>query len=151
MILILVVAVLLGLVAVFVAETASRRHRELLENCGQCGTARVLLDEELEDVHLNEKQRGEERSGAVDYHVWWCGTCEDGIVIRNVLFTVRSARCHGCGGDVEERVQALVPATLTRGGEFRVDLTCARCGHTQEFSRYTPKTAPASSPVGLRS
>ncbi|MCP3137748.1 hypothetical protein [Pyxidicoccus xibeiensis] len=109
--------------------------------CDRCGKARVLLDEESEDPHLDEGQRHEERLGTADYHVWWCGACEHGAVIRHAMTaTSRRVTCEKCGHDaVDEVSQTLSPATHVQGGEFVVRISCGSCGHKQRFWRYTPR------------
>ncbi|HZI14182.1 MAG TPA: hypothetical protein VE153_27690 [Myxococcus sp.] len=120
----------------------SRRTGEARpEVCERCGKARVLLDEQTEDLHLSEGQRIEEQAGSVDYHVWWCGSCEAGTVVRHELGSVsRFVRCEKCRlATATEVVQTLKPATPADGGEFRVQLSCQHCGHYQQFWRYTPR------------
>ncbi|MCY1022457.1 hypothetical protein [Pyxidicoccus sp. MSG2] len=109
--------------------------------CDRCGKARVLLDEETEDAHLDEGQRHEERLGTADYHVWWCEACERGTVVRHALeSTTRRVACEKCGHDAAQEVTRTVsPATHAQGGEFQVRLSCGGCGHTQRFWRYTPR------------
>ena len=111
------------------------------ERCDRCGNARVLLDEVAEDSHLDEGQRHEERLGSADYHVWWCGACERGTVVRHALLaTTRRVNCEKCGNDtVNEVAKTLTPATHGQGGEFLVQLSCEGCGHQQRFWRYTPR------------
>ncbi|WP_163864558.1 hypothetical protein [Myxococcus eversor] len=117
--------------------------RSALEVCNHCGQARTLLDEELDDVHLNDEQRRQEQSGAVDYHVWWCGYCEDGVVTRNAQFVQTVGVCRACSGRAEQSMKTVVPATATRGGELQVELACQGCGHLQRFWRYTPRVTLA--------
>jgi hypothetical protein len=118
-----------------------RKESARPEVCERCGKKRVLLDEEMEDVHLNEAQRHEEEDGAADYHVWWCGACEAGKVVRHDLrSTSKFVRCEKCQrAAATEVVQTLKPATTAKGGEFRVQVSCGRCGHHQQFWRYTPR------------
>jgi uncharacterized protein len=111
------------------------------EVCERCGKDRVLLDEEADDLHLNEGQRREEQLGSVDYHVWWCGACEAGTVVRHALLSVsKLVRCRKCRHvTATEVVQTLQPATSAQGGEFRVQMSCQHCGDSQRFWRYTPR------------
>ncbi|MFY2557138.1 hypothetical protein ACN469_05860 [Corallococcus terminator] len=121
----------------------SAPKRSELEVCNHCGQARMLLDEEMDDIHLNDEQRRQEQSGAVDYHVWWCGSCEDGVVTRNARFVQTVGVCRACRGRAEQSMQMVVPATATRGGELRMELACQSCGHLQRFWRYTPRATLA--------
>lgn len=109
--------------------------------CGRCGKARVLLGEETEDLHLDERQRREEQVGAADYHVWWCEACESGAVVRHALSSsTRVVGCEKCGrATVTEIAQTVQVATPAQGGEFRIHLSCQGCGHSQQFWRYTPR------------
>lgn len=115
------------------------------EVCERCGKDRVLLGEEMDDLHLNESQRQEEQAGSADYHVWWCETCERGAVVRHALLsTSRSVRCEKCRrATATEVVQTVKPATPSEGGEFRIQLSCQQCGHSQRFWRYTPRNRAA--------
>lgn len=149
MMLVLVVLVV-GFVVALALMFSSKSHgvaagpkRSELEVCNHCGQTRTLLDEELDDVHLNDEQRRQEQSGAVDYHVWWCGSCEDGVVTRNDQFVQTVGVCRACSGRAEQSMQIVVPATATRGGELRMELACQRCGHLQRFWRYTPRATLA--------
>ncbi len=120
----------------------SRRSRAVRpEVCDRCGKARVLLGEELEDVHLDERQRREEQLGAADYHVWWCEACEAGAVVRQALLSnTRVADCEKCGRPTATEIaQTVQAATRAQGGEFRIHLSCQGCGHSQRFWRYTPR------------
>lgn len=111
------------------------------EVCERCGKDRVLLDEATEDLHLSEGQRREEQLGSADYHVWWCGACEAGAVVRHGLVSVsKRVHCEKCGHvTANEVIQTVQPATSFQGGEFRVQLSCQHCGHSQRFWRYTPR------------
>lgn len=119
----------------------SRKQRQHPGHCSRCGSARVLLDEETEDAHLDEGQRHEERLGTADYDVWWCEACEQGVVVRHALqATERRVDCEKCGhAAAQEVIRTLNPATHAQGGEFQIRLSCGGCGHTQQFWRYTPR------------
>ncbi|QSQ25498.1 hypothetical protein JY651_11435 [Pyxidicoccus parkwayensis] len=119
----------------------SMERGEDLSRCDRCGKARVLLDEETEDAHLDEGQQHEERLGTADYHVWWCESCERGRVVRHALeATRRRVECEKCGHDAAQEVMKTVAAaTHVKGGELQVRLSCGGCGHTQQFVRYTPR------------
>ncbi|MFP2926564.1 hypothetical protein ACLESO_15345 [Pyxidicoccus sp. 3LG] len=135
---VLVVAVA-GLVGVL-WKLSQDKARDL-SRCGRCGNARVLLDDESEDPHLDEGQRHEERIGTADYHVWWCGACEHGVVVRHAMTaTSRRVACEKCGHDaVDEVTQTVAPATHAQGGEYVIRISCGDCGHKQKFWRYTPR------------
>ncbi|MCP3100863.1 hypothetical protein LZ198_18490 [Myxococcus sp. K15C18031901] len=121
---------------------ARARRRASTWTCRKCAKARVLLDEDTEDPYLSEAQRREEQLGAVDYQVWWCASCEDGVVVRRAPFSSRAVVCKECRSRAaKEKAYTVVPATKDRGGELRVELDCERCGHAQRFSRYTPRAS----------
>lgn len=109
--------------------------------CDRCGGARVLLDEETEDAHLDEGQQHEERLGTADYDVWWCEACEKGRVVRHARQpSARKVVCEKCGHDAAQEVfKTVSTATQTQGGELKVRLSCEACGHQQQFIRYTPR------------
>lgn len=146
----MLVVLLVGFVSAVVVVLSMSRpaaqegpKRSELEVCQHCGQARELLDEEMDDLHLNDEQRRQEQSGAVDYHVWWCGSCEDGVVTRNSRFIQTVGVCRACSGRAEQSMRTVVPATAARGGELQVELACQGCGHLQRFWRYTPRASLA--------
>ncbi|MFY1830623.1 hypothetical protein ACN47A_32215 [Myxococcus fulvus] len=113
-----------------------------LGTCARCGKARELLDEALDDLHLDAEQRRHEQSGAVDYHVWWCGSCEEGAVVRNTAFQQTWSPCTACGARATFNVHTVAPANERKGGELRVEVTCPGCGHVDSHRRYTPRVLP---------
>ncbi|MCE9670413.1 hypothetical protein LY474_21665 [Myxococcus stipitatus] len=134
--------VALGVLAGGGAWFARARSLAATRRCRKCRRPRALLDEASEDAHLDASQRRQEALGVVDYQVWWCAGCEDGVVLRRAPFSSRAVKCAECGNrHVLEKAYPVVHATRDRGGELRVELECERCGHAQRFSRYTPRAS----------
>lgn len=115
--------------------------------CTNCQRPRERLGEDADDVHLNEGQKREEQLGTVDYDVWWCGRCNDPLVIRyGALFTMHFA-CKSCGfKTATSSSTTLVHATYDHGGQVQVTETCKHCSHSHSFIRYTSRlTRPSES------
>ncbi len=123
---------LLGLVGV--RSWLRRRPRR----CDGCGNLRHKLSEDTDDPHLNPGQRLEEQLGSVDYDVWWCGRCNDALVLRYGAIFTRYGRCRGCGHKtMTSSSVTLVHATYDHGGTVEVTERCEACPHVHTYTRYT--------------
>ena len=106
--------------------------------CETCKFPRHRLSEETDDPHLNPGQQTEESLGSVDYDVWWCGRCNDALVLRYGKFFSSYSTCDGCGNKTASSSSVtLVEATYSHGGTVEVTETCAHCPHRHTYTRHT--------------
>lgn len=106
--------------------------------CEKCDNLRHKLNEQTDDPHLNPGQRMEEQLGSVDYDVWWCGRCNDAMVLRYGAIFTRYGHCEGCGHKTATSTSnTLVEATYSHGGTVEVTERCASCPHVNTYTRYT--------------
>lgn len=119
-----------------------RRPRE----CGRCGNVRQKLSEETDDPHLTPAQRVEEQLGSVDYDVWWCGRCNDALVLRyGAVFTSYSS-CDSCGAKTASSTSVtLVEATYDHGGTVQVTERCQHCSYVNTYTRHTSRLTRSES------
>ncbi len=126
----------LGLVGAGVRRWLRNRPRV----CEGCQQPRVRLNEVADNAHLDAGQRREEALGSVDYDVWWCEGCEDAQVERYGAWLTGYQRCRSCDyKTARSRSRTLIAATYDHGGEVEVTVSCEHCGHTHQFTRYTPR------------
>lgn len=120
--------------------------------CAQCGHARQKLSEQTDDPHLNPSQRVEEDLGSVDYDVWWCGRCDDALVLRYGAFFSSYGKCDSCGAQtLGSSSKTLVAATYTHGGTVEVTERCRACTYVNTYTRHTAQLTRSSSSSSSRS
>jgi len=119
-----------------------RRPRD----CIGCGNARQRLSEETDDPHLTPAQRLEEQLGSVDYDVWWCGRCNDALVLRYGAVFTRYSRCDSCGAKTASSSSVtLVHATYDHGGTVEVTERCQNCSYVHTYTRHTARLTRSDS------
>jgi len=125
---------------------ARRWNRKRTRYCEHCKNARQLLGDAAEDQHLDSSQTTEESIGSVDYDVWWCGRCEDALVLRyGAIFTSYSS-CPQCNAKTKSSsTTTLSRATEYSGGSERIDEKCANCSYKNSFTRTTARLTRSSS------
>ncbi len=89
----------------------NRRRRRICENCHQ---PRELLGEDEEDAHLSSAEQAEERVGSVNYDVWWCGRCQDVLVLDYTAMFSRYDACPRC----DRRTRSSTATTLENATEY---------------------------------
>ncbi|MBK7857283.1 MAG: TPM domain-containing protein [Archangiaceae bacterium] len=125
---------MLGLVSV--RSWLRRRPR----SCSGCGNPRHRLNEETDDPHLTAGQVLEEQLGSVDYDVWWCGRCNDALVLRYGAVFTRFSACKSCGfKTMSSSSRTLIAATYDHGGTVEVTETCRGCPHVNTYTRHTAR------------
>ncbi len=113
-----------------------KRPRE----CANCGNPRHRLSEESDDPHLNPAQRLEEQLGSVDYDVWWCGRCNDALVLRYGAIFTSYSKCDSCGAKTASSSSVtLVEATYDHGGTVEVTERCKHCSYVHTYTRHTSR------------
>jgi uncharacterized protein len=123
-----------------------RYLRRRPRSCGTCGRARVLLDEEADDAHLDPGQQAEEQLQSVDYDVWWCRPCNDALVLRRGRWFSRRTRCSKCGyKTAASSTLTLEAATEYSEGRVQVTETCAHCHEVWTYTHSTPRVLPSTS------
>ena len=115
-------------------------------NCKGCGNLRHRLSEEADDPHLSAGQRAEEQLGSVDYDVWWCGRCNDALVLRYGTIFTRYSRCRSCDHKTSSSSSVtLVHATYDHGGTVEVTESCQFCNHVHRYTRHTARLTRSDS------
>lgn len=123
-----------------------RWNRKRVRTCEGCNHPRQLLGDAAEDEHLSAAQEKEESIKSVDYDVWWCGRCEDVLVLRYGAIFSSYSNCDGCGAKTSSsRTTTLSRATEYSSGQERIDQKCAACSYTNSYTRTTARLASRSS------
>ena len=113
-------------------------NRRRPRGCDRCQNPRHKLSEETDDPHLNPGQQMEEQLGSVDYDVWWCGRCNDALVLRYGAFFSSYSTCDSCQAKtLSTTTTTLVEATYSHGGTVQVDERCQHCSYTSSYTRHT--------------
>ena len=124
-----------------------RRNRP--RNCPIDGTQMYRIDEFVDDEHLEEGQRLEERLKSVDYDVWRCDRCGHVKVEAYKSWFSGYGACPECAYKTLEGDETiLVSATTSRSGKKRIDYSCHHCGHAYSETRTIPKKSKNSSSSG---
>lgn len=107
-----------------------RWNRRRSRSCDTCHAPRELLSEAEEDAHLSSGAQVEESIGSVEYDVWWCGRCNDALVLDYSKWFSSYGRCPKCNSKTKSSSSTtLVSATEYCEGEVRVDEDCANCDY----------------------
>lgn len=122
-----------------------RWNRKRVRVCEKCSHPRQLLGEEFEDKHLQASQKTEESIGSVDYDVWWCGRCDDPLVLRYGAIFTRFSKCPQCSAKTRSSTSTtLQQATEYSGGLVQIDERCANCSYTNSYTRTTARLSSSS-------
>jgi uncharacterized membrane protein YgcG len=123
-----------------------RWNRRRTRRCEKCQNPRQRLGEEVEDKHLDSAKQTEESVGSVDYDVWWCGRCQDVLVLRYGAFFTSYSDCPQCNAKTKRSSTTTETwATEYSCGSERIDETCANCSFTNSFTRTTAMLSSSSS------
>jgi uncharacterized protein len=132
--------VLVGLLAL------KRWNRKRVRTCEHCKNARQLLGDVEEDQHLDSSQNTEESIGSVDYDVWWCGRCEDVLVLRYGAFFTSYSSCPQCNAKTKSsNTTTLSHATEWSTGLQQIDEQCANCSYRNSYTRTTARIERSTS------
>ncbi len=108
--------------------------------CPSCELAMVLLDETLDDAHLESGEVTEEKLQSVDYRVWACPGCDQVTKLRHGTFFTNHRRCAGCNFVTASQITTVVQqATTSQCGVVQVDERCANCSYTESSTHTTPQ------------
>lgn len=133
-----------GLFGLFLAgrEVLRRRPR----SCKKCNVRMHRLAEELDDKHLQDGERAEERLGSVDYDIWACAQCGEVLKTRwGAIFTSYS-RCRGCSWKTMTSTSRTIRAATTSStGLAEVTEDCKHCSHHRTYTRVIPRVTKSSS------
>ncbi|MFT3709979.1 MAG: TPM domain-containing protein [Archangium sp.] len=134
-------------VAAFIGLLWLRRwNRKRIRTCEECKNPRQLLGDAAEDEHLDAAQLKEESIRSVDYDVWWCGRCDDVLVLRYGAWFSSYSTCSGCGAKtLSSNTTTLRHATEWSGGLQRIDEKCVNCSYTNSYTRSTARLSSSSS------
>ncbi len=125
---------------------AGRRwNRKRVRTCEGCKNPRQLLGDVEEDEHLGSSQLKEESIGSVDYDVWWCGRCDDVLVLRYGAIFTSYSNCPSCSAKTKQSsTTTLQYATEYSGGLQRIDESCVNCSYTNSYTRTTARLSSSS-------
>lgn len=122
-----------------------RWNRKRVRTCEGCKHPRQLLGDVEEDQHLGTSQLKEESIGSVDYDVWWCGRCEDVLVLRYGTIFTSYSNCPGCNAKTKSSsTTTLSYATEYSTGLQQIDERCANCSYTNSYTRTTARLSSSS-------
>jgi uncharacterized membrane protein YgcG len=120
--------------------------------CETCHQPRERLAEDEDDVHLSEGQRAEEGLKSVDYDVWYCGRCDDTLVLDYSAFFSGYGKCQSCSFKTATSSSTTIQhATEYTHGLVRVTERCSHCSHVHSYERLTAKLQPRRSSSSSRS
>jgi uncharacterized membrane protein YgcG len=123
-----------------------RWNRKRVRTCEHCKNARQLLGDAAEDQHLNTAQMTEESVGSVDYDVWWCGRCDDVLVLRYGAIFSSYSSCPECNARTKtSSTTTITRATEYSGGLQQIDESCANCSYRNSYTRTTARIQRSSS------
>lgn len=126
-----------------------RWNRKRVRTCKGCDHPRQLLGNQEEDKHLSSSQTTEESIGSVDYDVWWCGRCNDVLMLRYGAIFTRYSACPSCSAKTKtSNTTTLISATEYSTGLQQIDEQCANCSHQKTFTRSTARLSSSSSSSG---
>jgi uncharacterized membrane protein YgcG len=122
-----------------------RWNRKRVRTCEGCKNPRQLLGDVAEDEHLDKSQLKEESIGSVDYDVWWCGRCDDVLILRYGAIFSSYSKCPGCSAKTKQSsTTTLQYATEYSGGLQRIDESCVNCSYTNSYTRTTARLSSSS-------
>ena len=122
-----------------------RWNRKRVRVCKGCSNPRQLLGDVEEDAHLSSSQRKEEEIKSVDYDVWWCGRCDDVLVLRYGAFFSGYSSCPGCKAKTRTSTTTTIShATEWSTGLQQIDERCANCSYTNSYTRTTARLSSSS-------
>lgn len=114
--------------------------------CRSCQTKMTLMDEALDDAHLDQTEQAEERVGSVDHQIWVCPSCGQTEKARRSRWFSGYSACPQCKAKTLKSTSTTVSAaTYTSGGLIRVDQACAHCSYKNSYTRSTPRRQRSSS------
>lgn len=122
-----------------------RWNRSRSRSCERCSQPRERLGEAADDRHLSSGQQTEESLGSVDYDVWWCGRCNDPLVLRYAAFFSRYGSCPSCRFKTATSTSTtLRHATEYSEGSVEVTTTCTNCNHRSTSTHTTARLSSSS-------
>lgn len=125
-----------------VREAARRWPR----TCKKCQVPMERLGEEVDDQHLSEGEKVEERVGSVDYDVWSCPGCGDVRKLRWGAIISSYGTCSSCSfRTLASKTRTLQAATQYSTGLAEVTEDCAHCGFHRVSTRTIPRRPRPSS------
>ncbi|MEL6794029.1 MAG: TPM domain-containing protein, partial [Pseudomonadota bacterium] len=129
---------------------AYRRYRRNKPRiCPIDGEVMYRVDEFVDDEHLEDGQRLEERLKSVDYDVWRCARCGHVTIEAYRSWFSKFGACPSCEyRTLEGEETILIRATTSRSGRKRIDYTCRHCGHFYSETRTIPKKSKSRSSSG---
>lgn len=123
-----------------------RWNRRRIRTCEECNQPRELLSDQVEDEHLGAAQLKEESIGSVDYDVWFCGRCNDALVLRYGAFFTAYSSCPQCNAKTKRsNTTTLRHATEYQGGLQQIDEHCEHCSYRNSYTRTTARITRSSS------
>lgn len=127
-----------------------RYFRHKPKDCPICQNKLVLLDEIMDDEHLDGGQRLEEYLNSVDYDVWQCHSCSHMQIDAYKTWFSKISACSSCDyKTLVTKTIILEHATTSSSGRKRIDYNCENCGYDDsEFRTLSRKLETSSSSFG---
>ena len=135
-----------GVLLVGGAFWGRRWNRYRSRPCEPCQRPRQLLPAGAEDKYLSDGQKTEQKIGAIDYDVWWCGVCDSVLLRNNSAWFAGYSKCKGCSNKaLKSTSTTLKRATEYSSGLVQVNEKCAHCNHTNSYTRTTARITRSTS------
>jgi uncharacterized protein len=133
----------LGLFGLVLGGRALSRRRP--RTCAKCKVRMSRLGEEVDDEHLHEGERTEERLGSVDYDIWRCPQCNYVLKTRWGAFFTSYASCVSCRWKTMSSTSRTVSfASTTSTGLAEVTERCGHCSHQRTYTVVIPMESSSS-------
>jgi len=129
-------------VTIEIRNLIRRRPRD----CHRCSYPMALLDDNVDDLHLEKGQILEEFLSSVDYYVRHCAQCEHIEIDRYKSWFTSLGACPKCEYvTLESDSTTINRATTSSTGLRRVDYNCQNCGYHDHEMVTIPKVTKSSS------
>lgn len=114
--------------------------------CADRGVKMEMLDEALDDNHLNKGQQTEEMINSVDYDVWYCSQCEKKEIHRYGKWFSGYRGCRQCSyKTMRVSRQTITAATYSSSGTGMETGNCVQCGYHYQTTYTIPRLERSTS------
>lgn len=140
-------------IAVFYAAVAGALYRlyrkykrDKPRKCVRDGSKMRRLNEALDDAHLTDGERMEEKLKSVDYDVWVCDQCDRVTIESYKSWFSNLGACRSCNYRTLRGTTTIINAATTSStGLRRIDFHCENCDDRYSTHEVIPKKTKSSS------